>query len=316
MSGPRAEKNRARPVGYFRPRQGGLPLVRCPLSDQPEHGSMNGFDYYRDPLGAYEAGDDLRGHPTRAGVAGKPGPQLPGQPKTLETLATTSGIARSEGQRCRAANRCASDRRRGLPRERTGTRLAEHALRRNPSEEHLPLSGTLPHPRAGGGLGGASLSAGCRSRYFLVWSGTTSSSICPSSFLARISAGDVFVQTRPELGDVSRGEVEPINNYYRLFKEILTQVQLDGLRLLVTPFPQEEFNPTDDRKIGRADFGRDLLLIATLMATPAGQFHINPDTRPEQRISVSTRSACAALFSQHIHGSKAQSVPGRGFYRT
>jgi hypothetical protein len=47
---------------------------------------------------------------------------------------------------------------------------------------------------------------------------------------------------------VSRGEVISINNYYRLFKSLLTPVQLDGLRLLLTPFPQEEFNPTDDRK--------------------------------------------------------------------
>jgi len=58
----------------------------------------------------------------------------------------------------------------------------------------------------------------------------------------------MFLQNRPELGDVSRGEVVSINNYYHLFKDILTPVQLDGLRLLVTPFPQEEFNPTDDRK--------------------------------------------------------------------
>jgi hypothetical protein len=42
-------------------------------------------------------------------------------------------------------------------------------------------------------------------------------------------------------------------SYYRLFKDILTAV-LDGLRLLVTPFRQEEFNPTDDRK-ARIQFG-------------------------------------------------------------
>jgi hypothetical protein len=33
-----------------------------------------------------------------------------------------------------------------------------------------------------------------------------------------------------------------------LFKDLLTPVQLDGLRMLLTPFPQEEFNATDDRK--------------------------------------------------------------------
>lgn len=59
----------------------------------------------------------------------------------------------------------------------------------------------------------------------------------------------IFLETRPELGDVSRGEVVSINNFHRLFKDLLTPVQLDGLRMLVTPFPQEEFNPTDDRKV-------------------------------------------------------------------
>ena len=47
---------------------------------------------------------------------------------------------------------------------------------------------------------------------------------------------------------MSRGEVVSINNFYPLFKDLLTPVQLDGLRLLLTPLPQEEFNPTDDRK--------------------------------------------------------------------
>jgi hypothetical protein len=32
-------------------------------------------------------------------------------------------------------------------------------------------------------------------------------------------------------------------------------VQLDGLRMLVTPFPQEEFNATDDRKSAAPSLG-------------------------------------------------------------
>ena len=73
----------------------------------------------------------------------------------------------------------------------------------------------------------------------------------PDAFLPEFPPA-IFLQNRPELGDVSRGEVVSINNYYRLFKDILTPVQLDGLRLLLTPFPQEEFNPTDDRKSAAA----------------------------------------------------------------
>src|SRR4051812_19508391 len=69
----------------------------------------------------------------------------------------------------------------------------------------------------------------------------------PEAFLPEFPPA-MFLQNRPELGDVSRGEVVSINNFYRLFKEILTPMELDGLRLLLTPMSQEEFNVTDDRK--------------------------------------------------------------------
>ena len=69
----------------------------------------------------------------------------------------------------------------------------------------------------------------------------------PDAFLPEFPPA-IFLQNRPELGDVSRGEVVSINNFYALFKDLLTPVQLDGLRLLLTPLPQEEFNATDDRK--------------------------------------------------------------------
>src|SRR5213075_809339 len=94
---------------------------------------------------------------------------------------------------------------------------------------------------------------------------------------------DAFLpQERPELGDVSRGQVVSINNYYALFKDILTPVQLDGLRLLLTPLPQEEFNPTDDRKSRHPSLGVTCLDCHVNGHTTA-QFHLNPDTRPLQR---------------------------------
>src|SRR5215475_15930591 len=49
----------------------------------------------------------------------------------------------------------------------------------------------------------------------------------PDAFLPEFPPA-MFLSNRPELGDVSRGEVVSINNYYRLFKDILTPVQLDG----------------------------------------------------------------------------------------
>ncbi|MBW7945832.1 MAG: cytochrome B6 [Sphingomonadaceae bacterium] len=69
----------------------------------------------------------------------------------------------------------------------------------------------------------------------------------PEHMLAEFPA-PIYLTTRPDLGDVSRGQLVTTQNYYDLFKDALNPKQLDGLRLLVTPFPQQQFNNTDDRR--------------------------------------------------------------------
>ncbi len=58
----------------------------------------------------------------------------------------------------------------------------------------------------------------------------------------------IFLTTRPDLGDVSQGKLLTINNFYPIFNGILNPKQLEGLRLLLTPFPQQQFNMTEDRR--------------------------------------------------------------------
>jgi len=58
----------------------------------------------------------------------------------------------------------------------------------------------------------------------------------------------IFLTTRPDLGDVSKGQLVTLTNFYALFDGILNPKQLEGLRLLLTPFPQQQFNATDDRR--------------------------------------------------------------------
>jgi cytochrome c peroxidase len=58
----------------------------------------------------------------------------------------------------------------------------------------------------------------------------------------------IFLTTRPDLGDVSQGELVTSQNFYRLFNGILNPKQLEGFRLLVTPFMQQQFNQTADRR--------------------------------------------------------------------
>lgn len=124
----------------------------------------------------------------------------------------------------------------------------------------------------------------------------------PEAFLPEFPPA-IFLQNRPELGDVSRGEVVSINNYYRLFKDLLTPVQLDGLRMLLTPFPQEEFNPTDDRKSVQPSLGVTCF-DCHVNGHTTGQFHLSPDIRPQERRFRLDTVSLRGLFNQQIHGSK------------
>ena len=69
----------------------------------------------------------------------------------------------------------------------------------------------------------------------------------PEHFLPPYPA-PIYLTTRPDLGDVSQGKLVTIENYYELFNGLLNPKQIEGLRLLVTPFPQQQFNQTEDRR--------------------------------------------------------------------
>ena len=69
----------------------------------------------------------------------------------------------------------------------------------------------------------------------------------PDHFLPEFPPA-IFLTTRPDLGDVSQGKLVTRMNYYELFNGILNPKQLEGLRLLVTPFMQQQFNQTEDRR--------------------------------------------------------------------
>ena len=69
----------------------------------------------------------------------------------------------------------------------------------------------------------------------------------PDHFLPEFPPG-IYLTTRPDLGDVSQGKLVTLSNYFELFNGILNPKQLEGLRLLLTPFPQQQFNATEDRR--------------------------------------------------------------------
>ena len=65
----------------------------------------------------------------------------------------------------------------------------------------------------------------------------------------------IYLTTRSDLGDVSKGKLLTIDNYYELFNGILNPKQIEGLRLLLSPFPQQQFNQTEDRRSVRPSRG-------------------------------------------------------------
>ena len=76
----------------------------------------------------------------------------------------------------------------------------------------------------------------------------------PDQFLPEFPP-PIFLTTRPDLGDVSQGKVVTTQNYAELFGDILAPKQLDGLRLLVSPFAQQQFNLTLDRRSAEPSLG-------------------------------------------------------------
>ena len=76
----------------------------------------------------------------------------------------------------------------------------------------------------------------------------------PDHFLPEFPAA-IYLTTRPDLGDVSQGKLVTLANFDEMFSGILNPKQLEGLRLLLTPFPQQQFNATADRRSLKAHQG-------------------------------------------------------------
>jgi cytochrome c peroxidase len=113
----------------------------------------------------------------------------------------------------------------------------------------------------------------------------------------------MFLTTHPELGDVSKGQDITADNYYPLFGNVLAPLQLDGLRLLVTTFPSQQFNQTEDRMTWEASNGMSCFS-CHINGHTTGQFHRAPDLRPAvDRLRLETPTL-RGMFAQRTFGSK------------
>ncbi|HEX7093435.1 MAG TPA: hypothetical protein VF205_07160 [Nitrospiraceae bacterium] len=124
----------------------------------------------------------------------------------------------------------------------------------------------------------------------------------PAHFLPEFPP-PIYLTTRPDLGDVSQGKLVTIDNYYELFNGILNPKQLEGLRLLVTTFPQQQFNQTEDRRTVRPSRGVTCFECHANGHTNAST-HLAGDIRPQEfrhRIDTPT---LRGLYIQRLFGSQ------------
>jgi cytochrome c peroxidase len=265
------------------------------LSGQPDEGALKGFDFYRDPLNAsqpMQTPEEIKAADKRAKAE-----VMSAQQSLLKARYDLSPrfdpkVKMSRGKPVPVGPTAR------LKDDTTWESLAAMDAEEMKRKASFPYP-SLPHPKH---ATGGQVFPAMQIEMFPRLQRFDVDFDLPDAFLPEFPPA-IFLQNRPDLGDVSRGEVISINNYYRLFKDLLTPVQLDGLRLLLTPLPQEEFNPTDDRKTEQPSLGVTCFDCHVNGHTTA-QFHLNPDTRPQQtRFRLDTVSL-RGLFNQQVHGSK------------
>jgi hypothetical protein len=177
---------------------------------QPKAGKNSGFDFFRDPLNADRPAEDPDAIMNRL-IAGKPAVMQAQQallqqrfnlePKRDPEVKMSRGKPLAVGPTARLRN--------GV----TWDRLAQMPVADIQQQGLFPYP-SLPHPlQANGGQ----VFPRMQIEMFLRLERVDVDFDLPEVLLPE-SPPAIFLSNRPELGDVSRGEVVSVNNYYKLFK--------------------------------------------------------------------------------------------------
>ncbi len=98
----------------------------------------------------------------------------------------------------------------------------------------------------------------------------------------------LYLTTHAEVGDVTRGVEITYANYFNMFNGLVTPEQLDGLRLLVTPFQTTWFNVTHHRVTAEPSQGV-ACFSCHVNGHTNGALELAPDSRPNYaRLRVDT----------------------------
>lgn len=126
--------------------------------------------------------------------------------------------------------------------------------------------------------------------------------LLPDAFLPEFPP-PIFLTTRPDLGDVSQGKAVTLSNFFELFNGILNPKQLEGMRLLLTPFPQQQFNATADRRSEKPSMGVACLDCHINGHTNAAT-HLVGDIRPQKHRHRIDTPTLRGVNIQRLFGSQ------------
>jgi cytochrome c peroxidase len=126
----------------------------------------------------------------------------------------------------------------------------------------------------------------------------------PAHFLPAFPPA-IFLTTRPDLGDVSQGQMVTLENLQKIFNGILNSKDLEGLRLLVTQFPQQQFNATRDRKTDSpAGMQGVACFDCHVNGHTSGATHLVGDIRPQEHRRRIDTPSLRGVNIQRLFGSQ------------
>jgi cytochrome c peroxidase len=126
----------------------------------------------------------------------------------------------------------------------------------------------------------------------------------PEHFLPEFPPA-IFLTTRPDLGDVSQGKMLTVENFQEIFQGILNAKDIEGIRLLVTQFPQQQFNATRDRKTENAAGMQGVACFdCHVNGHTSGATHLVGDIRPQEHRRRIETPSLRGVNIQRLFGSQ------------
>ena len=126
----------------------------------------------------------------------------------------------------------------------------------------------------------------------------------PEHFLPEFPPA-IYLTTRSDLGDVSQGKVVTVENFQEIFAGILNAKDLEGMRLLVTQFPQQQFNATADRKTEQPIGMQGVSCFdCHVNGHTSGATHLAGDIRPQSHRRRIDTPSLRGVYIQRLFGSQ------------